>query len=507
MLCAFSGEAQRIVRFAHRAAGQPKPPAGYAPIVPRDLDPSSAKKALLQVMALGKEDMASIAKLHDWLHVLDDELERKFEAATDRRSSARILDAVSIKPAVELRLSLPWFAATMREPWARSTLLTMQSRHFIPQILEKGHFAGFGSVPAPSRHDRSHKSNIRLSPLWFLGDHFRMLRGWMGLVAASAVASIGMYASACISGNVAVLTPIGLALAPFAAYAADHAGLTGRPLHTMLLVYCRLHHAVTEKHSYATTVAHHEAGHFLLAYLYGLPVCGYEINSTWRFLLSGEGGHVKVSKPGVAFQHFVPKSRPTDVAFPELFRDATLYMAGIVAECMLLGADRHSGAGASGDLESLEDEMDRARDRTLKDRAQRLSYRDRAIDNAHKLLSEHEPIWRLLARAMERGEPLGACCQLVADAFDEQAGAAPTSRPSCLPADPPIDLAHIAVRLEEPASQVQKAELAEVFLRSSPRCSSPPPLISRRRRRRAVAADRGCPSSRTSPGICSRPRA
>lgn len=97
---------------------------------------------------------------------------------------------------------------------------------------------------------------------------------------------------------------------------------------------------------YRQRVIHHEAGHFLAAYLLGIPITNYSITA-WDALKQGQPG-----LGGVQFDRAVLEEKIQDPREFSLLieRLCTVWMAGIAAEKLTYG----SSEGGKGDYEQLQ---------------------------------------------------------------------------------------------------------------------------------------------------------
>lgn len=99
-------------------------------------------------------------------------------------------------------------------------------------------------------------------------------------------------------------------------------------------------------HEYRQRVIHHEAGHFLAAYLLGIPIANYSITA-WDALKQGQPG-----RGGVQFDRAVLEEKIQDPREFSLLveRLCTVWMAGIAAEKLTYG----SSEGGEGDYAQLQ---------------------------------------------------------------------------------------------------------------------------------------------------------
>ncbi|MDF5733218.1 MAG: ATP-dependent Zn protease [Rhizonema sp. PD38] len=103
---------------------------------------------------------------------------------------------------------------------------------------------------------------------------------------------------------------------------------------------------------YRERILHHEAGHFLVAYLLGIPITGYTL-SAWEALKQKQPG-----QGGVSFDdgELASELNLGKIGVQKLDRYCTIWMAGIVAETLVFdnaegGADDKSKL--AGVLKSL----------------------------------------------------------------------------------------------------------------------------------------------------------
>ncbi len=92
-------------------------------------------------------------------------------------------------------------------------------------------------------------------------------------------------------------------------------------------------------------VLHHEAGHFLVAYLFNVPVCDYTLNA-WEAMKKKQPG-----QGGVSFDDSVLASQLErgTIGAQMLDRYCTIWMAGIVAEILVF----NHAEGGSDDQSKL----------------------------------------------------------------------------------------------------------------------------------------------------------
>jgi hypothetical protein len=83
---------------------------------------------------------------------------------------------------------------------------------------------------------------------------------------------------------------------------------------------------------YRERIARHEAGHFLVAYLLGIPITGYTLTA-WEAFKQGQPG-----LGGVMFDTEVLKTSPAREMSLIVERFCTVFMAGIAAETLVYGS-------------------------------------------------------------------------------------------------------------------------------------------------------------------------
>jgi hypothetical protein len=138
-------------------------------------------------------------------------------------------------------------------------------------------------------------------------------------------------------------------------------------------------------------VLHHEAGHFLVAHLLGIPVSSYSIGAweAWRAGLSGAGGVV-----------FEP------VTAPEPDQLCTVWMAGIAAEQYLYG----QAEGGADDRLKISDYL-----KALGcGEAQIQLKQNQALQRAGQLIASHGDRYQKLVAAMAQRLPVADCVAILA---------------------------------------------------------------------------------------------
>lgn len=273
----------------------------------------------------------------------------------------------------------------------------------ITRILAIGQFRGFGSAQPPSTHDfvaHDSKTSAELTifPSSDKSQHYMILQC---LAVESTLAATAVW---LIAGS----GPITCAAAGVTAGAAEFASLyfAGGLL---LPVVFNVYHITSSggPSHFRMRTCEHEAGHFLIGYLYGLPISDIRIHGmlSWEYWMA-ERGHVIA--PDISSQL---SDRASD---GELLKWGSMYMAGIAAESFR----GHRDHGGSQDLQQIDELLRRCRPTwSVKDRR---DFTVRAYLDARHLLIAHDPMFHRLISELHAGQgTFGACCAAVAAAFDK----------------------------------------------------------------------------------------
>lgn len=148
-------------------------------------------------------------------------------------------------------------------------------------------------------------------------------------------------------------------------------------------------------------ILHHEAGHFLVAHLLGIPVTGYALNAWEAFKqgLSAQGG-VRFEDEQLAFQ-----LQKGTLSAQLLDRYCTIWMAGIVAENFVYG-------NAEGGAE------DRTKINAIFTQLRRPSSEIQFKQNwgslqAKNLIETHKLAYESLVAAMAERATVDECCEII----------------------------------------------------------------------------------------------
>lgn len=143
---------------------------------------------------------------------------------------------------------------------------------------------------------------------------------------------------------------------------------------------------------YRERILRHEAGHFLVAHLLGIPVTGYTL-SAWEALRQGHPGQGGVMFDGSQLTLPLPAQL--------LDRYCTVWMAGGVAESLTY--DRVEGG--SDDLQKLRSVLTQRQDWRQQERS--------SVLQARALLQKHWSTYEVLVEAMKRRASVGECVQAI----------------------------------------------------------------------------------------------
>ena len=148
-------------------------------------------------------------------------------------------------------------------------------------------------------------------------------------------------------------------------------------------------------------VTRHEAGHFLVAHLLGIPVTGYTL-SAWEALRQGYPG-----EGGVRFnsQELDAELAQGKLSAQLLNRYCTIWMAGIAAETLIYG-NSEGGADDRQKLETVVAQLPIA----PQEREQKQRW---AVLQAKTLLESHTEAYAALLAAMEARSSVEDCLRVM----------------------------------------------------------------------------------------------
>jgi hypothetical protein len=147
---------------------------------------------------------------------------------------------------------------------------------------------------------------------------------------------------------------------------------------------------------YRQRILHHEAGHFLVAYLLGIPITGYSL-SAWEALRQGQPGQGGVS--------FAPPNITSSISATLLQQYCHVWMAGIAAESIVYG----SAEGGREDREQLQTAF-----RLIKRPVSQAQTQERqSILQAKAIIKDNKAAYDSLVQAMAANTPVADCFQII----------------------------------------------------------------------------------------------
>jgi len=188
--------------------------------------------------------------------------------------------------------------------------------------------------------------------------------------------------------NIAPEVPVAIAAVILGLVAVDTLGVKGRGITLFLDSLARL------SSQHRQRVVHHEAGHFLAAYLLGLPVTGYTLTA-WDALRQGQKG-----QGGVAVD--TPTNFSETTTLEQVERYCTVWMAGGVAEALVFEA----ATGGKDDLRQLR--------QTLVELQMNVKFHERQAGmKARQMLRSNWNAYEALVQAMTNGQSVAECYQIL----------------------------------------------------------------------------------------------
>lgn len=152
---------------------------------------------------------------------------------------------------------------------------------------------------------------------------------------------------------------------------------------------------------YRDRILRHEAGHFLIAYLLGIPVTGYTLTA-WEALKQGQPG-----LGGVTFDTQQLSPNPLAISEMQLTLDrfCTVWMAGIAAETLIYDTTE----GGLDDRQKLREALT-ALGRPVSESALKERW---ATLQAQTLLQNNWTAYEALVTAMEKRTSVAECYKLI----------------------------------------------------------------------------------------------
>ncbi|NES23411.1 MAG: ATP-dependent Zn protease [Symploca sp. SIO3E6] len=158
------------------------------------------------------------------------------------------------------------------------------------------------------------------------------------------------------------------------------------------------------KSQYRDRILHHEAGHFLVAYLLDIPITGYTLTA-WEAFKQGKPG-----LGGVTFdtQGLSPDPLAAGEVRLTLERFCTVWMAGIAAETLVYD----SAEGGAEDQQKLREALT-----TLGLPTNQYSLKERwATRQAQGMIEENLSAYQALVEAMKQRASVTECSEVIAKA-------------------------------------------------------------------------------------------
>ncbi len=146
---------------------------------------------------------------------------------------------------------------------------------------------------------------------------------------------------------------------------------------------------------YRDRIVHHEAGHFLVAYLLDIPITGYTL-SAWESWQQGQS-----AQGGVMFAPIVETEIPARL----LQQYCTVWMAGIAAEKLVYDRDR----GGSEDRQKLRSVMALLG----KQQQESIQQENLATIQAKTTIENHWEAYQALVVSMSDRASVSDCCETI----------------------------------------------------------------------------------------------
>jgi len=330
---------------------------------------------------------------------------------THRVIAARSPGTVRVRGRAAVSMLLPTSRAELvrllNTPHASTRFSDTTWNALYGRMARRGELPGFGSVepacpgaqtpPKPGVPDEYATLPItalssQRGPSGVPGQRMQAILGCQWLFVAAVV----YHAARDLSLTVGHLAPFSAGSVGMLAVAVEQLVLEGRYSRAALAA---LNGRYTER------LARHEAGHFLMAYLMGLPVTAYRL--------------IDVREPAsTSFFHpelFAERQRGhvTDRALAQL---SLVLMSGASAEVLEYG----SAQGGSADERLFLATVRNARPEWSRARATEFAWA--SMSEAEQILQDHKTQLDALSRAMRANAPLGTCVAAIAGEMSEMTG-------------------------------------------------------------------------------------
>ena len=149
-------------------------------------------------------------------------------------------------------------------------------------------------------------------------------------------------------------------------------------------------------------VVHHEAGHFLVAYLLDIPIAGYALNA-WEAFKQGQK-----AQGGVRFEdaELISQLQQGKLGYELLEKYFTVWMAGIAAETLVYG----NAEGGAEDRAKLQAVLRRIKNSPSQDVNTKARFHSL---QARTLLESNQDAYKALVAALENRSTVAECYKLL----------------------------------------------------------------------------------------------
>ncbi|HEY9672599.1 MAG TPA: ATP-dependent Zn protease [Waterburya sp.] len=155
------------------------------------------------------------------------------------------------------------------------------------------------------------------------------------------------------------------------------------------------------KSQHRDRILQHEAGHFLVAYLLGIPITGYTLTA-WEALKRGHSGLGGVTVDTAALS---PGQLEVGQLQLTIERFCKVWMAGIAAETLVYGAAQ----GGTEDIQKIREALT-----SLGRPASEFQLKERwAMRQAQTLIEEHWASYEALVAVMKQRASVADCIQVI----------------------------------------------------------------------------------------------
>ncbi|HIK28024.1 MAG: ATP-dependent Zn protease [Oscillatoriaceae bacterium SKW80] len=156
----------------------------------------------------------------------------------------------------------------------------------------------------------------------------------------------------------------------------------------------------TANPKYRERILYHEAAHFLVAYLYGIPVTNYALNA-WEALKQGQS-----ARGGIYFDDncLTEELQKGIISAQMLDRYCTFWMAGIAAEILIYG----NAEGGAEDRQALRTVLSQLKLPVAFDVKERFG-----ILQAKNVIETNRSAYNALVEAMFKRLSVEECCQAI----------------------------------------------------------------------------------------------